>query len=74
MKAKAHNLVNENHDRNGFSNRPKIVGGSYHVSSLSFSKNPKSHNYTGLSTGPTNIHNQPYAGGNSGLHSHNSSI
>ena len=74
MKNKAAGIgINENHERNGFSNRPKIVGGSYHVSSLSFSKNTKSHNNSGLSTGGT-IPHQPYSGTGTGLHSHNSSI
>jgi len=53
--------------RNGYSNRSKIMGTSYHASSLSFSKNPK----LGSKQTSATIH-QTYNG--TGLHSHNSSI
>lgn len=53
--------------RNGYSNRTKMMGQSYHASSLSFSKNPKLPSKQASAT----IH-QTYNG--TGLHSHNSSI
>ena len=53
--------------RNGYSNRTKLVGTSYHASSLSFSKNPK----LSAKQASMAIH-QTYNG--TGLHSHNSSI
>lgn len=57
--------------RNGYSNRQKIVGSNYHASSLSFSKNSKLASKPATST----IH-QTYNGTapGTGLQSHNSSI
>lgn len=57
------------YERNGYSNRSKIMGSSYHASSLSFNKNPKQ--LAQAATMSATIH-QTYNG--TGRHSHNSSI
>ena len=72
MKTSVHNLDSGVYDqRNGYSNRNKLMGSSYHASSLSFSKN---NNKLNSKQAAATIHSTYNGTTGGGIHSHNSSI